>query len=270
MTLLGVKWSPISSAADGLVDIVEMAGWDLGRRERCQPCLLHNLDLDFSLAMPGVIDQRWVARCESAIERTQSPWLSLHLGFSAEVVHFRDHMLPVSRVIDREECLRRMIDAVGFAGRHLNVPVLIENLDYCPEGAYEHVCEPAFIREVVDTTGCGLLLDLAHLQVSADWLGYSAEGYAAQLPLDRVIEIHLSSPRRVGQRLDDGHFELVERDFRLLKWLLQRSQPQAVVLEYTRDRAMLAEQLRQIRAVLDQDPGHVGKCNCGDGPRNSA
>ncbi len=270
MTLLGVKWSPISDAADGLVDILEMAGWDLGNRDIGQPCLLHNLDLDFSLAVPGVIDQSWVERCSSAIERTRSPWFSLHLGFSAEEVRFRDHMLPVSEILDRDACRERMIEAVDFACRHLAVPVLVENLDYCPEGAYEHICEPSFIAEVVEATGCGLLLDLAHMQVSADWLGYEFEDYAAQLPLERVVEIHLSSPRRVGDRLDDGHFDLVECDFRLLEWILQRCEPQAVVLEYTRDPTVLQAQLRRIMAALDRNPVDVGKCDGGDSAREPA
>ncbi|HVX30520.1 MAG TPA: DUF692 family protein, partial [Nitrolancea sp.] len=212
MTLLGVKWSPIAGGALPLVDIVEVAGWDLREVLPGEHQLLHNLDLDFSLGVPHVLDDVWLARCRAAIERTRSPWFSLHLGFSSERVRFDGHMLPESPVLDRATCLERMIDAVGFARRYLDVPLLIENLDYCPEGAYEHVCEPAFITEVVSATDCDLLLDLAHLQVSADWLGYSPEVYAELLPLDRVVEVHVSSPRRSGERLDDVHEALLERD----------------------------------------------------------
>jgi uncharacterized protein (UPF0276 family) len=251
LTLLGVKWSPIAGAVLPLVDIVEVAGWDLRDGLPGERQLLHNLDLDFSLGVPNVLDEAWLARCRAAIERTGSPWFSLHLGFSSERVRFEGHMLPESSVLDRATCLTRMIDAVGFAREHLDVPLLIENLDYCPEGAYEHLCEPAFIAEVVDATGCDLLLDLAHLQVSADWFGYAAEAYAALLPLDRVVEVHVSSPRRSGERLDDVHFDLVDRDYQLLEWLLARTSPEAVVLEYTRAESRLIDQVRTLRALLD-------------------
>ncbi len=253
MTLLGVKWSSISDVANDLVDIVEVAGWDLDGNEYETRRLLHNLDLDFSLAVPHVLNAEWVMRCERALEMTRSPWFSLHLGFSAEQVSFHNHMLPESAVLERETCFERLVDAVGFAQRHLDVPLLIENLDYCPEGAYEYVCEPEFIAEIASATDCSLLLDLAHLQVSADWLGYTPESYVRKLPIERVVEIHLSSPLKVGAHLDDGHFELVDRDFELLEWILKLCRPQAVVLEYTRDRDKLREQLQRIRATLDRN-----------------
>ena len=259
MTKLGVKWSAISHEVADLVDIQEVAGWDLHRCDLDAQLLLHNLDVDFSLAVPRSLDSAWLDRCKRELDRTRSPWFSLHLGFSTEAVRFDGHMLPSSPVLDRATCFERMAEAVEFGVRHLDVPVLIENLDYCPEGAYEHICHPRFIRDIVETTGCWLLLDLAHLQVSADWLGYAAEEYAAMLPLDRVIEVHLSSPRMVGSHLDDGHFELVEREFRLLNWVLERCGPRAVVLEYTRDPNRLREQLSQIRAILDHNAIHVGK-----------
>ncbi len=253
MTLLGVKWSSISDVADDLVDIVEVAGWDLNRSELGTRRLLHNLDLDFSLAVSHVLNAEWLIRCERALEMTRSPWFSLHLGFSAEQVSFHNHMLPESAVLDRETCFERLVDAVGFAQQHLAVPLLIENLDYCPEGAYEYVCEPEFIAEIARATDCSLLLDLAHLQVSADWLGYTPESYVNKLPIQRVVEIHLSSPRKVGDHLDDGHFELLDRDFELFEWILKRCHPQAVVLEYTRDREKLPEQLLRTRSVLDRN-----------------
>ncbi len=263
-TQLGVKWSSISDGVADLVDIQEVAGWDLSRCDLPAPLLLHNLDIDFSLASPDVLDATWVDRCKRAIDRTQSPWFSLHLGFSAESVRFDGHMLPCSEVLDRDTTMKRMTEAVGFAVQRLDLPVLIENLDYCPEGAYEHACEPGFIAEIVESTGCWMLLDLAHLQVSADWLGYTAREYAAALPLDRLLEVHMSSPRILDNHLDDGHFELLERDFRLLEWVLERCPPRAVVLEYTCDPVSLADQLKEIRSILDHNPTRMGKLECDD------
>ncbi len=253
MALLGVKWSPIARAALPLVDVVEVDGWALDQpafRLPPGPRLIHNLDLDFTLTQPGVIDDAWLARCERAVERVGAPWFSLHLGFSAERVQFVDHLMPRAPVLDRATCFARVVEPLQRIQAGLSVPLLVENMDYCPEGAYEHVCDPAFIAEVVDAVGCGLLLDLAHLQVSADWLGLDPVAYLDRLPLDRVVEVHVSSPRPLGERLDDCHHHLLPRDYALLRALLDRCDPAVVLLEYRRDQSLLLEQLIGLRAML--------------------
>jgi uncharacterized protein len=251
VTLLGIKWSPIAVQALDLVDCVEVAGWSLDGAPRSHPLLLHNIDLDFSLARPGAIDDAWIVRARSMIAETGTPWLSLHLGFSAEEVYFEDHMLPRSAVLDRQICRARFLDALRVARDGIGVPLLLENLDYCPEGAYEHICDPAFVRDVVEALDCSVLLDLAHAQVSADWLDIEIEDYLDALPLKRVVQIHLSSPRRVNGRLDDCHYELLARDYSLLERVLRECNPRAVVLEYTRDQGLLCRQLTEVRQIIE-------------------
>lgn len=248
--MLGVTWSPAAADVLPLVDFVEVAGWARQEPPDSVPRLLHNLDLDFSLTRPGAIDQEWISSANQAIRETGTPWLSLHIGMSAEEVRFDGHMLPVSDPLDPETCFQRIRESLTLARNGVDAPLLIENLDYCPEGAYEHICQPWFIRDLVLEVDCGFLLDLAHAQVSADWLGYSIDEYLENLPLERVREIHLSSPRRGGERLDDVHAELRERDYALFATVLQWTSVEAVVIEYRRDGAALAEQIGRIRNLL--------------------
>lgn len=247
---LGVKWSPVAREVLPLVDLIEVNGWSLAAGPPPLPTLLHNLDLDFSLTAPGILGEAWAARVAEAVSRTGSPWFSLHLGFSAERVRFESHMLPVSALLDRATCLERTTAAARFLRTRLQVPLLLENLDYCPEGAYEHVCQPDFIADAVAAVDCGLLLDLAHLRVSADWLGYQPRDYLQRLPLERVVEVHLSGPRRLDGRLDDSHRELTGDDEELLMWLLSHCAPRAVVLEYERDAGRLRAQLLRLREII--------------------
>lgn len=258
--LLGVSWSAVAAGMpdlDALVDIVEAPGWGLdealapaGIRRRV---LLHNLDLDVSLADPGYVDAAWAERAKAAIRKAGTPWLSLHLGFASERVRFDGHMLPESEPLGRDDLLERIVGSVRRAKEYLGLPLLLENLDYCPEGAYEHVCDPDFISEVIEETGCGLLLDIGHLLVAASWLEVEPEVMLRQLPLERVVEVHLSGPRpldgNIG-RLDDVHDVVGEREVRLLRTALERAQPKAVVLEYRRDAAALREQLALLGSVI--------------------
>ena len=263
--LLGTTWTPAAAALndlDALVEFVEAPGWGLDDGLRSWPgqVLLHNLDKDVSLADPAAIDRARAERANSAIARASSPWFSLHLGFSTERVQFDEHMLPRSAPLKRDELRDRIVATASRAARLLDVPLLLENLDYCPEGAYEHVCEPAFIGEVLEAAGGGLLLDMGHLVVSASWLDSEPEAMLNALPLERAVEVHVSSPRPLADggnsaRIDDVHEVLTEPDVQLLRAVLGRGSPRAVVLEYRRDPGELRRQLRLLRTILDEESG---------------
>jgi uncharacterized protein (UPF0276 family) len=68
--------------------------------------------------------------------------------------------------------------------------------------------ETSFIREVVRRTGCGLLLDLNNVFVSATNHGYSALGYLAGFPLGHVGETHLAGHSE--QADDEGDLLLID------------------------------------------------------------
>lgn len=215
------------------------------------PMLLHNGVWNWSLGNPGVLAETDVLRqTQARLALTSAPWLSVHLGFSAAHVTFTDGMHPASAPLPRTALLATMVQNLRALQAALSVPVLIENLDYNPTGAYEHVCEPTFIAEVLTATGVGLLLDLAHAQVSASRLGYDVQAYLAGLPLERVKQLHVSGPRPSGDTLADAHEPLREADYDLLTNLLSMTTPWAVTLEYGKDERALLDQLDRLRQLL--------------------
>ena len=266
--LLGTVWSPAAAELPdlaGLVDFIEAPAWALAQLPARLPrrLVLHTVDQDASLAAATHVDADWAARARTALERTRSPWLSLHLGFASERVRFAGHMLPESPPLPRETLRERIVANVRRARSVLgDTPLLLENLDYCPEGAYEHICEPAFIREVTEAADAGLLLDLAHLQVTASWRKIEPEALLEALPLQRVGALHLSSPRPLDgndSRLDDVHDILTERDYELTRFTLARCVPRAITLEYRRDALELRQQLSRL-SVLAGRARRVAAC----------
>jgi uncharacterized protein (UPF0276 family) len=247
---------PRSLLAAGQIDVdyLETGGHFVERTVAqfpSRPLLLHNSVFNWSLAHPTALEeQQIVARTLEALERTRAPWLSVHLGFSAAEVFFEVHMNARSPALPREELFANICCNIGALASAIPVPLILENLDYCPGGAYEHICEPAFISAVLDETSAGLLLDLAHARVSASRLGLPIETYLGQLPLDRVRQLHLSGPRRRDGVLFDAHEPLLEEDYGLLEWVLRRSDPLALTLEYNRDETALREQLARLRGLL--------------------
>lgn len=215
------------------------------------PLLVHNSLWDWSLAHPEALTQR-DARDHTlrVLEQTQAPFFSLHLGFSAADVVCRESMLPRSEPLPRDVLFQTICRNLRDLAAALPVPTIIENLDYNPGGAYEYVCEPDFISDVLADTGVGLLLDLAHAQVSASRLGLTIDAYLARLPLERVRQIHLNGPRLLDGQLYDAHETLTEADYALLAAVLQVTQPWAITLEYDRDEHAIIEQLRRLRALV--------------------
>jgi uncharacterized protein (UPF0276 family) len=240
-------------AASGRLDVdaVETSGPKVasaGEAFADHPLLLHVPVWDWSLAHPDALADHdaWTVT-EAALAATGAPWLSLHVGFSAPTVAFAGGMKPVGPVLDRAATLAAMTTTVREARARCPVPVLLENLDLQGGGAYEHVCEPAFLRELLHATEAWMLLDLAHAQVSASRLGITAEAYLDALPLERVRALHLSGPRARDGALWDAHEVLRDRDLHLLERVLSRIDPWALTLEYGRDAEALVRQLDQLR-----------------------
>ena len=82
-------------------------------------------------------------------------------------------------------------------------------------------------------------------------MGVAQGDYLAQLPLARVRQLHVSSPRPVGETLADVHETLRPEDYRLLERVLEQTDPWAVTLEYRRDADALRTQLARLQEMLN-------------------
>jgi uncharacterized protein (UPF0276 family) len=220
---------------------------------RNQPFLLHNSVWNWSLAHPAALDQANVLPITRERLRTLNvPWLSVHLGFSTAEVHFDGRMYPSTAPLACDALLDALSTNLRALASQIDVPLLIENLDYNPGGAYDCLCEPDFIAAVLANTGVGFLLDIAHARVSASHLGMAIEDYLARLPLDTIRQIHVSGPRWQGDLLTDSHDTLLDEDYALLKSVLAHARPWALTLEYDRDPALVIDQLGKLRRVLEE------------------
>jgi uncharacterized protein len=257
---LGVSDSPAVRAllkrGELVLDYLEVHGPYVEETRRVyphQPMLLHNNLYFWSLAHPGGLAHQGAARLTvERLKLARSPWLSLHLGFSAAEIDFFDEAIqPLDPTLPAEIIFERTCRTLAELIRLVDVPVLVENMDYNPTGAYESICQADFIKRVLENTGAGLLLDLAHARVSAAAFGMPVEAYLKQLPLERVRQIHINHPGwRAGRRVD-SHEALEEEDYLLLQDVLGRCSPWSLTLEYNRDEAGLLDQVEHLRSILE-------------------
>ncbi len=184
---------------------------------------------------------------------SESKWVSIHLALVPALVLFSAFRLGVALPMAAPDPLeRRFIHQVRRLSTKVNLPLIIENMPATTLLNNRFELDPATIRRVLSTLDTGLLLDLAHARVAAEFQKMTVEDYLLELPLERVREIHISGVREVDGVLRDAHETLWEADYELLAWVLERVKPEVVTLEYFReDQQALKEMLIRLREYLE-------------------
>ena len=79
----------------------------------------------------------------------------------------------------------------------------------------------------------GLLLDLARAKVTAHGTNTELREYLSLLPLSLVRELHVVGTRSLDDgTLRDNHLEMDSDDYNILEWVLDRTSPMIITLEY--------------------------------------
>src|SRR5215471_17234785 len=135
---------------------------------RDHPVSLHGVCM--SIGGPEPLDRAHVARFRALVERYEPALVSEHLAWSThETTYFNDLLpLPYTHATLAHVCAH--IDEVQDAiGRR----ILIENPSTYVAFASSTMSETDFIRAITHRTGCGLLLDINNVFVSATNHGYA-------------------------------------------------------------------------------------------------
>jgi uncharacterized protein (UPF0276 family) len=174
----------------------------LDRIREHYPISLHGVGL--SLGSTDAMDREHLAQLRLAIERYQPALLSEHLCWGSVGGRHTNDLLPLPYT---EEALRHLVSRVREAQDALGRRLLIENVS-----SYLAFCDSAltewdFLAALADESGCGILLDVNNIYVSAFNHGFDAHKYLAGLPAEAVQEIHLAGHR---SRQLDGHELLID------------------------------------------------------------
>jgi len=218
------------------------------------PLSLHGVGLSLAGAEPP--DAAHLERLRALCDRFAPALVSEHLAWSRVGGAYMPDLLPFPRT---REALAIVCAHVDRLQQALGRSVLIENPAlYAPLPGHE-LTEPDFLAELVARTGCGLLLDLNNVHVSASNLGFSARAYLDALPLDAVGEIHLAGHAedagRSGLLIDDHGAPVCEAVWALCSALLDRTGPRPTLIERDNNppsfAELMAERDRAAR-LLDQ------------------
>jgi len=142
-----------------------------------------------SLGSAHGIDERHLARLKAVCDRFEPAMVSEHLAWSVGDGIYLNDLLPVPY---DEEALAIVCENIERTQDSIKRPILIENLSAYVGFARSTMAEPEFLSAIVRRTGCGLLLDVNNVYVSAQNLGFDAYAYVAAMPAAAIGEVHLA------------------------------------------------------------------------------
>jgi hypothetical protein len=210
-------------------------------RVRCDyPLSLHGVGL--SLGSTDPIDARHLGKLKALAARVEPALVSDHLSWSSVDGRFLNDLLPLPYTEESLAHVCRRVDAVQSA---LGRPILVENPSTYLELAASTVPEAEFLAEVALRTGCGVLLDVNNVHVSATNHGFDAKRYLDAIPAHVVGEIHLAGFTRretdAGLVLIDTHSRPVDQAvWALYAHALRRLGPVPALVEWDCDLPPLA------------------------------
>jgi uncharacterized protein (UPF0276 family) len=147
---------------------------------------IHGVGL--SIGSMQALDRAHLLRLRTLCDRYAPASFSEHLAWSShDGVYFND-LLPLPYT---EATLGRVADHVDEVQTVLGRQMLLENPSTYLSFAESTIPEVDFLAELSRRTGCGLLLDINNVFVSATNHGTPPLAYLDRFPLDRVREIHL-------------------------------------------------------------------------------
>ena len=211
------------------VDLIKCPDWEgmIAEAEQLGDVTLH-YDLKAGMGTTFKVD---FERIKTLKDRTQTPHVNTHL-VTPESFDPEDAQ-------DLEEINQLWRGEIDLMVKHLgNMNVALEQFPYTD--ATPHIlaaADSAIFSQVILDTDCQLLLDLAHASITSQSLGIKVQDYIEALPLDRLVELHITGIRPHNGILTD-HFQLMPDDWHLFKWALDEiragnwQEPSVVAFEY--------------------------------------
>lgn len=230
------------------------------------PVLAHGIQMGLADAAPDRTSRldRYLDRLAPFLDLVDPVWFSDHLDQGSvpdgtELLHG----IPIAFTPEQADVVRRNMRTVTDRVRR---PLLVENTWYDYVFALpDALPEPEFIRQVLDGTDHGLLLDLTNTWINAQNYGFDVGEWLAAAPLDRVVELHVAGGElrtrgpKAGSWRDSHSRPVPEEVWALVADVVARAPVRAITLEWSNDLPPMSElldHLARARHILHTKGNH--------------
>ena len=151
------------------------------------PFSVHGVGL--SIGGEGPLDPDHLARLKHLVSWLKPASFSEHLAWSTHDSHYFNDLLPLPYT---DATLARVADHIDQVQEVLGRRMLLENPSNYLAFSESEMTEIEFLSGIAKRTGCGLLLDVNNVFITATNQQIDPFGYIDAFPLDLVGEIHLA------------------------------------------------------------------------------
>lgn len=224
------------------------------------PLSVHSVGL--SLGSVDGLDDVHLDRVAALIERVDPMLVSDHLAWSRIGGRYYNDLLPLPYT---EEALAVVVRNVQRLQERLRRRVSIENPSCYLRFRHSTMSEPQFLAEVAQRSGCGILLDVNNVVVTAHNLRLDPARWLEDLPVHVVTEYHLAGHAvndADGQPvlIDDHGSRIGDRVFELFGEMVHRYGRRPTLVEWDTDIPaldVLLGEARRAARVLETGRAHA-------------
>jgi len=193
-----VDWFEIVS--ENFLDTEGRPMWVLEQLAERFPVVLHGVGMSVGSTDP--IDWDYIDRLGALADRVRAPWMGDHVCWTGVQGHNGHDLYPMPYT---EESLTHLVGRVKAIQDRLGRPLVLENPSTYLEFSANEMAEAVFIRRMAEEADCALLLDVNNVYVTCRNHGLDANAYLDEMPLDRVVQIHLAGHTDRGTHCIDTH-----------------------------------------------------------------
>ena len=164
------------------------------------PMVMHGVSL--SIGGSGSIDTGYLSQLKQLIARVEPAWVSDHLCWTGTNGLNLHDLLPLPYT---QAALRHLVDRISQVQEFLGRKILIENVSSYVTYRADEMTEWEFISELLQRSGCELLLDVNNVYVSSVNHRFNPRDFIDGIPAAKVRQIHLAGHEDHDSYIIDTH-----------------------------------------------------------------
>lgn len=196
------------------------------------PISVHGVGLSIGGMEPLDVDH--LKRLKRVVDHFDPGLVSEHLAWCIHDGKFLNDLLPVAYT---QSSLSNVVEHINQTQEFLDKRILIENPSLYVSFNQSEISEPDFLNELATRTGCGLLLDINNVYVSASNLQFDPQDYLDKINMEFVSEIHLAGhhEKHIGDqilRIDDHGSRVCDDVWKLYSSVIEQNGPIPTLIEW--------------------------------------
>ena len=215
------------------------------------PVIPHGIGLSVG---SDALDPDYLAAIKRISDITCSPYYSEHLAMTRAPGIEIGHLSPLWFT---EDVLRATTANVRRVQDVLKKPLILENVTYPFTIPNASMTQAEFFTRLVQATDCGVLLDVTNVYINATNHRFNPFAFLRDMPLDRIVQVHLAGGYTRDGVAIDSHSRPVEAgSWDVLEALVALTPIRGSILEHDAnypDISMLLDQVSRARRTIGAD-----------------